>query len=174
MKFQLKQSFRHDGKDPHWYHFECFFVKNRPKSVDDIDGLYALRPEDQKLIESKVGKNLEILLPEPSTSKGKGKKRKADSATAERLKDFRVEYAKSGRSTCAGCGNMIANQEVRVIYINYDTEVGALYGGQPFSHHPACFNEIRDRYKYYLGGSDLPGFKDLDKEDQKALKNAIK
>lgn len=113
----------------------------------------------------------EILLPESSSSKGKGKKRKA---VDERLKDFRVEYAKSGRSTCAGCGNMIPKGEVRVIHIVYDTDVGARFGQQPISHHPSCFNEIRGDYNYYLGGADLMGFSELAKEDREMIKNAIK
>lgn len=92
----------------------------------------------------------------------------------ERLKDFRVEYAKSGRSTCAGCGNLIANEEVRVIYTCYETEVGERFGGQAFSHHVSCFAQCRGKYNYYLGGADLPGFRNLDKEDQKTLKNEIK
>lgn len=91
-----------------------------------------------------------------------------------RLKDFKVEYAKSGRSTCAGCGNMIANREVRVIYMCYDTEVGERFGGQAFGHHPTCFNEIRGNYNFYLGGADLPGLNTLEKEDQDMVKEAIK
>lgn len=69
---------------------------------------------------------------------------------------------------------MIANKEVRVIYTCYETEVGERYGGQAFSHHPSCFNEIRGNYNFYLGGCDLPGLKSLEKEDQQIVIDAIK
>lgn len=117
-----------------------------------------------------------ILLPE--TSKGKkGKKRAADDSGAgssnAALKDFGVEYAKSSRATCAGCGNLIMVNEVRVKKIDYTTEVGMKFGGQPIWHHPECFVKIRGDYNYYLGGSDLPGFSDLSAADKKMLKETI-
>ena len=107
----------------------------------------------------------------PETSK-KGKKRKA--ASNDRLKDFGVEYAKSGRSTCAGCGSMVTKGEIRVIYINHESEVGVRFGGQAISHHVTCFNEIRGDYNYFLGGADLPGYSELSKEDRQILKDSIK
>lgn len=49
------QSPMFDGKVPHWYHFMCFFSKQRPKSVGDIDKYGTLRYEDQKRIQEKIG-----------------------------------------------------------------------------------------------------------------------
>ena len=30
---------RFDGVSPHWFHFDCFFQKNKPKSIGDIGHL---------------------------------------------------------------------------------------------------------------------------------------
>lgn len=54
----LPQSPMFDGKVPNWYHFMCFFAKQRPKSVGDIDKFGTLRYEDQKRIQEKIGKGL--------------------------------------------------------------------------------------------------------------------
>lgn len=44
-----------DGKMPNWYHFSCFFAKQRPKAVSDIAHFESIRWEDQKKIEAKLG-----------------------------------------------------------------------------------------------------------------------
>lgn len=69
---------------------------------------------------------------------------------------------------------MIPKGEVRVVHIVYDTEVGMRFGEQPISHHPTCFNDIRSDYNFYLGGADLVGYKELEKEDREMIKNTIK
>lgn len=99
----MVQSFHHDGKDPHWFHSHCFFLKHRPASVDDIDHFEDIRYEDQQTIRDKIGSTTGILLPE--TSKGKkGKKRAASdndasASNAALLNDFGIEYSKSSRAT---------------------------------------------------------------------------
>jgi hypothetical protein len=45
-----------DGKTPHWYHFICFFARQRPKTVGDISHFESLRWEDQEKIKAKIGK----------------------------------------------------------------------------------------------------------------------
>lgn len=45
-----------DGKTPQWYHFECFFKKQKPKTVDDIEHYESLRWEDQKKIKDNIRK----------------------------------------------------------------------------------------------------------------------
>ncbi|KAG5673403.1 hypothetical protein PVAND_003458 [Polypedilum vanderplanki] len=174
----LVQSFFHDGKDCHWFHLNCFFQKHRPKAIDDIDHFEEIRIEDQENIRQKLDATKGILLPEPKGKK-KGKKRAAeDSKTAAfnatALNDFGVEYAKSGRSACAGCGNNIMVNEVRIKKMDYTTEVGMKFGGQPFWHHVDCFAKIRGDYNFYLDGSDLPGFSELSPADKKIVKKAIK
>lgn len=99
----MVQSFRHDGKDPHWFHTNCFFQKHRPASVDDMDHFENIRYEDQQTIRDKIGSTSGILLPQ--TSKGKkGKKRAASdtdgsASNAALLDDFGIEYSKSSRAT---------------------------------------------------------------------------
>lgn len=167
------QSFKKDAKEEHWFHFPCFFQSHRPKSIDQIAYFENLHPDNQKKIREKVADANVALLPQPGPSNSQKKnatKRKADNG---RLKDFGVEYAKSGRAACAGCGDKIIKDEVRVFYTSYATEVGKRYGGQNFSHHPACFVEIRDRYNFFLNGSELPGFNNLSKKDQVMIEEVI-
>lgn len=45
-----------DGKVPNWYHYKCFFIKQRPSSVADIENFESLRYDDQKKIKEEVGK----------------------------------------------------------------------------------------------------------------------
>jgi poly [ADP-ribose] polymerase len=45
-----------DGKTPHWYHFMCFFGRQRPKTVGDISHFDSLRWEDQEKIKAKIGR----------------------------------------------------------------------------------------------------------------------
>lgn len=44
-----------DGKMPNWYHFNCFFVKQRPKTVADIAHFESVRWDDQEKIKAKLG-----------------------------------------------------------------------------------------------------------------------
>jgi len=45
-----------DAKTPHWYHFMCFFGRQRPKTVDDISHFESLRWEDQEKIKAEIGR----------------------------------------------------------------------------------------------------------------------
>ncbi|CAA9996602.1 unnamed protein product, partial [Nesidiocoris tenuis] len=126
----MVQSPVYDGKVPNWYHFNCFFAKQRPKTIGDIQHFASLRYEDQEKIREKVGELSEIgrqdvcgfvqqkesadyyvpaagaSCPEPepkAKGKGKSKKRAAANGADSHLKDFTVEYAKSSRAACRGC-----------------------------------------------------------------------
>jgi len=44
-----------DGKQPNWYHFNCFFAKQRPKTIADIGHFDSIRWEDQEKIKTKLG-----------------------------------------------------------------------------------------------------------------------
>lgn len=160
----MVQSAFHDGKQANWYHERCFFQKNRPTTEGDISHFEGLRIEDQKNIRDKIGKlgiwvlcmdawRLNFLfsycaasfgggvVPAATTGKGKGKKRSAAENLA--LKDFGVEYAASARAMCRGCEIKIMKDEVRIKKIDYTTEVGVKYGGQPLWHHAECFAKVR-------------------------------
>lgn len=45
-----------DGRAAHWYHFQCFFTKQKPKSTDDIEHFESLRWDDQQKIKDKIRK----------------------------------------------------------------------------------------------------------------------
>lgn len=69
----------------------------------------------------------------PQSKKEKGKKRSADAGTSKEMamliNDFGIEYAKSGRASCAGCHQKIAKDEVRIKKVSHDTEIGMKFGG---------------------------------------------
>lgn len=138
----------------------------------DIEHFSALRYEDQKRIRQQIESLSGCIV--PTTGKGKGKKRAAETAaTSIALKDFGVEYAASGRATCCGCQIKILKDEIRVKKTVYDTEVGMKYGGQPLWHHVECFVKLRAELGFFECGDKLPGFKQLKKVDQPIIAKAI-
>lgn len=171
----MVQSPMFDGKVPHWYHYKCFFVKQRPKSVGDIAHYDSLRWEDQEKIKNDIdsyGGAAGAFASPAASGKGKGKKRGAAGAV-DSLKDFCVEYAKSGRATCRGCEQKILKDEVRISKKDYESDVGKRYGGQDLWHHLDCFEKLRDELKYWNAGSELPGIQTLTAEDQKLIKEKL-
>lgn len=71
--------------------------------------------EDQDRIKERVGVAVVSIVP-----KQKGKKRAGnggDELQKLALKDFTIEYAKSGRAICRGCEQKILKDEVS--YFNY-------------------------------------------------------
>ncbi|XP_058116088.1 poly [ADP-ribose] polymerase [Anopheles ziemanni] len=162
----MVQSPMHDGKIAQWYHEDCFFKKQRPKTEGDVANFGALRYEDQKKIRDAIG-----VVPAAGGSKGKGKKRSAGEALS--LKDFGVEYAPSGRAMCRGCEIKILKDEVRIKKVSYDTEVGMKYGGQPLWHHAECFANLRSDLGYFEKAEVLPGYRSMKPEDQTKLKQLL-
>ncbi|XP_053602526.1 poly [ADP-ribose] polymerase [Plodia interpunctella] len=172
---RMVQSAFHDGKQPNWYHEECFFEKQRPSSVDEIANFNKLKSADQKRIVNKINEvgQSAVLVVKNEKSKGKSKKR-ASTSVVGALKDFGVEYSKSSRASCKHCEIKICKDEVRIRKTVFDTDVGAKYGGQPLWHHVKCFAEARHELQFFAGGEVLPGFTDLSEEDQKMVKDTIK
>ncbi|KAJ9595723.1 hypothetical protein L9F63_013086 [Diploptera punctata] len=170
----MVQSPMFDGKTPHWYHFMCFFGRQRPKSVGDISHFDSLRWEDQEKIKAKienaVGGGDVVDGKGKGKGKGKGNKRSADVAN---LKDFTVEYAKSNRSMCRGCNQMIMKDEVRISKKDYESERAKMYGGHDSWHHVDCFAKLRDELEFWESGEILPGIKTLKKDDQIMVKQAL-
>lgn len=110
-------------------------------------------------------------LKDPASSSGKGRKRtKASSAGSG---DFRVEYAKSNKSTCRGCDEKIIKGETRISKKDYDSEEARRFGGLDRWHHVECFAKLRADFGYYGRGDELPGAKELSKEDRESLKAAL-
>lgn len=92
------------------------------------------------------------------------------------LRDYGVEYSKSGRAQCVGCRNKIMKDIVRVKKVVYDTEIGMKFGGQAFWHHLECFasSAMRQKWGFFVGGELLPGFNELTPKDQELVKETIK
>ncbi|XP_034111953.2 poly [ADP-ribose] polymerase [Drosophila nasuta] len=161
----MVQSPFHDGKVAQWYHKNCFFKKQRPASVGDIKNFENLRYADQKEVEKLIGTGDQIV--ESIT----GKKRSKEESQA--LKDFGIEYSKSGRASCRGCELKISKDEVRVSKTVYDTEVGMKYGGQKLWHHLECFAKMRSEVGWFDTGENLPGYKQLSAEDKSEVKKYL-
>ena len=56
---RMMKSRHHDGVDPNWFHFKCFWPKAHSwglgkGELDKIDGYHGLRPDDQALVEEQV------------------------------------------------------------------------------------------------------------------------
>lgn len=113
----------------------------------------------------------------PQSKKGKGKKRSADVGTSKEMamliNDFGIEYAKSGRASCAGCHQKIPKDEVRIKKMLHDTEIGMKFGGQAIWHHVECFAQLRSELQWFETAEKLPGFKGLSKEDKENTKKHI-
>merc|ERR1712134_107336 len=88
------KSRHHDGVDPNWFHFNCFFKKASQwglgqGEIDKIAGFHELRIEDQDRVKKAVNEMSGI------TVKG------AKSGKARQiLNDFEIGYASSSRSSC--------------------------------------------------------------------------
>ncbi|KAG0725102.1 Poly [ADP-ribose] polymerase [Chionoecetes opilio] len=171
----MVQSPMFDGKVPHWYHYMCFFGKQRPKTVADIAHLDSLRWEDQEEIKARVesGAAGKGAAGKGATSKKGGKKGKG-SANGVSPKDYNMEYAKSGRAMCRGCENKILKGEVRISKKDYEAETAKMYGPADLWHHVDCFIKRRAEFEFFDSGESLPGFFTLSADDKKMVKEKLK
>lgn len=156
----MVQSPMFDGKMPLWHHFNCFFGKQKVKTVGDIEHFDSLRWEDQKKIKEKIAS------PEASDS--------GSASPVDHMKDFSTEYAKSNRSTCRGCDSKIEKGVVRVSKKDYESQRSKMYGPQPMWYHVDCFVENREKLEFYESAEKIPGFRTLGVEDQKSLREKLK
>ncbi|KAH8292667.1 hypothetical protein KR044_013023 [Drosophila immigrans] len=161
----MVQSPFHDGKVAQWHHKSCFFKKQRPASVGDIQNFENLRFADQKEVEKLIGTGAQTV------ESNSGKKRSKEECQA--IKDFEIQYAKSGRAACRGCELKIIKDEVRVSKTVYDTEVGMKYGGQKLWHHLECFARLRSDVGWFDTGENLPGYKLLNTMDRAEVKKCL-
>lgn len=111
----------------------------------------------------------ETLNAPPPSKKGK-KRAKADGKDSG---DFKVEYAKSSRSTCKGCDEKIMKGEMRISKKDYESKEAMRYGGLDRWHHVECFVKLRADLEYYENGAELLGIKELSKEDQETIKSVL-
>lgn len=155
------KSSKFDGKMTSWYHFDCFFDRQRPKSAGDIEHFDQLRYDDQE----KINKKIESFGDQGAVavSKGKGKKGKKE------LVDYVVDYAKSNRAACVACSEKIPKEEIRISKKIYDSEIARKYGPTDSWYHVQCFKEKRDELGLTDSIEKVHGFSDLSAEDKKKL-----
>uniref|UniRef100_A0A1B6DFG5 Poly [ADP-ribose] polymerase n=1 Tax=Clastoptera arizonana TaxID=38151 RepID=A0A1B6DFG5_9HEMI len=170
----MVQSPMFDGKTPHWYHFSCFFGKQRVKSIGDIKHFDNLRWEDQEKIKNKVEKSTCSAVEENGDkSTKKGKKRAASKGSKSDDLLFGIEYAKSGRAECRGCHEKILKDEVRISKMDYESDEGRRYGGIPRWHHIECFAKLRIELEFFSPGNTLNGFNTLKQEDKDTVTKTL-
>ncbi|XP_014212183.1 poly [ADP-ribose] polymerase [Copidosoma floridanum] len=168
------QSPFHDGKMERWHHEKCFFQKQRPKTEGDIAHFDGIRWEDQERLRKQIAEasNGGTAAPAASSS-GKGRKRGKAAAAGGANKDFRVEYAKSSRSTCCGCQEKIIKEEVRISKKDFESEDARKYGGLDRWYHVECFAKLRSELGFFDTGANILGADALTDEDKKTLLNAL-
>ncbi|CAG7724082.1 unnamed protein product [Allacma fusca] len=152
-----------DGMQANWYHFECFFLRAKPKSAGDIAHFESLRWDDQKTIEAKIAQGGGDAVVAGS---GKAAAKKAEG-------EYMVEYAKSSRSSCPACEKPIPKQEIRIGKKEYESERAQQFGPMFRWHHLDCFVKIREQLDFLASGKILPGFRDLERDDQKLLETKL-
>lgn len=165
------QSPVHDGKIDRWYHVKCFFLKQRPKSTADIAGFDEIRNDDQDEVRKKIEECLKTTA--PTSGKGRKRTKAAGAGAGSGSGDFKVEYAKSNKSTCRGCNEKIIKSEIRISKKDYESEEARRFGGLDRWHHVECFAKLRADLGYYGRGDELSGAKELSKEDRESLKTAL-
>lgn len=176
----------HDGMDAVFYHVNCFFQIKRPNSVAEIRHFETLKYDDQKMLEKAVeSQGLSVLgkisEPEKPTSgkqaKKTGKKREAAAKSDGALvnyDDFLVEYAKSSRSTCITCQEKIDKGCVRLGKLDFDAETTWTNGPVPRWYHVDCFVKSQEKLKFFGQVEKIKSFNELEKDDQKMLRNKVK
>ncbi|CAF3938965.1 unnamed protein product [Rotaria sp. Silwood2] len=149
----MVQSSKFDGKVPIWYHTDCFFKKVKLIDVKIIKGFDDLRWEDQDKIRNLIQENSIIL------SNGN-----------DLNNTFSVQYAKSNRSTCHGCGTLIDKDTLRLSRKNYTSKRSRRYGPTDEWYHVDCFNQMKKDLGFFGTAESFFGFVDMNKEDQVELK----
>ncbi|XP_067018725.1 poly [ADP-ribose] polymerase 1-like [Acropora muricata] len=164
---KMVQSPHFDGKIPNWFHFSCFFRKQKVKNWTDIWGFDSLRWEDQEKVKAKI-------------EGGGGGGNEAPSADALEngvSDDLLVEYAKSNRSKCKNCKEQIDKGEIRLAKVQEpDAESNAPAGmAIPWWHHVDCFVQCRESLSVdsSVTGESFTGFTKLNKEDKALLKRKL-
>merc|ERR1712151_1024926 len=152
------RSFRFDGFQPNWYHFNCFFNKASIENLDQVEGVYQLRPADQKNLKERI-------------KSGVG----TDATGKSTLSMFNIQYAKSGKSKCKKCDSAILKEEVRLSRKAIDPEKSWL-GMIDRWHHVGCF--LADRHnlgwKSTYDPSMLPGWDFMESDVKTELKGLFK
>lgn len=127
-------------KIPTWYHTGCFFKKVKPADAEIIKGFGDLRWDDQEAIREKIsGKS------SSSSSSTTSKKISDEEDKNDDQSEYSVDYAKSNRTLCVGCGLKIEKNVVRLAKKSAS-------GGEDYAlnqwFHIDCFKEQQDELQF--------------------------
>ncbi|RNA32309.1 poly [ADP-ribose] polymerase 1, partial [Brachionus plicatilis] len=142
-----------DGKMPNWYHFNCFWKKEKPIDTAFIKGFDNLRWDDQQKIKKKMG--LE--------TNDESEEEKKD---GDEIEKFSIEYSKSNRSKCKKCLTRIDKDVIRV-GAKGTASIDGFY-------HLDCFAEAKSEIGFNHKIEEINGYNDLNEEDKKKASNLIK
>ncbi|OEL20577.1 Poly [ADP-ribose] polymerase 1 [Dichanthelium oligosanthes] len=146
---KMVQATQFDGFMPMWNHASCIFgKKNQIKSADDVEGIDALRWDDQEKIRNYVG----------SASA-------ATSSTAAVPDKCTIEVAPSARTSCRRCSEKITKGTVRV---SAKLE-GQASKGIPW-YHVNCFFEVSPSATV----EKFSGWDTLSDEDKRTVLDLVK
>lgn len=149
---KLERSDKFDGEYYCWRHIACFFGKFQP-TFEELKNADQLKWEDQQDLKSRCP--------------GGGGAAKEEDSDPENEVGWCAEYAKSGRSTCRGCGVKIDDRTVRIGHTTVDTNMGYEMTGW---FHPDCANLnslVEDI-------DDISGWKSLKAPDKKKIEALMK
>eukprot|EP00040_Diaphanoeca_grandis_P043927 m.10767 g.10767 ORF g.10767 m.10767 type:complete len:1051 (-) comp8472_c0_seq1:19-3171(-) len=131
---RMVQSHHFDGMQPFWYHFRCFFEHKSNQlasSVQQFEGFGDLKWDDQEKFRKKF-------------EDGGGVKTNAEKVAARPLgcPVLQMEYAKSSRSECRNCKEVITKDELRVAALFPPSDDTKFRADVPHWCHRKCFPEI--------------------------------
>lgn len=86
------------------------------------------------------------------------------------IKNYGVESMTLDRGNCFLCKEKFDIGEVIVMRIVFDSRTASQYGRDVKWNHVECFADRRESFRYRLSGRFLPGFRQLDEDDQQLVK----
>ncbi|KAH0852729.1 hypothetical protein HID58_090796 [Brassica napus] len=159
-----------------WHHLECFPTDSVSiDSVDDVKGLSALEKDDQDALAKLVEQCGEPAQEHVDEKEEEVKDPGSDEISGEKVKEMKgssasasviAEYAKSSRSSCKKCSQMIAAKELRLGMVTRDSRGFDMTKW----HHLGCFpveSVAVDSVE------EIGGFSSLQSDDQDALKEFV-
>lgn len=135
------------------------------QSIDHIEDFETIAYEDQMEIMKNIDENFKY--DEIAGKRGKV----ADRPNA--LKNFGVESMAIDRGSCSSCKEIFKTGDVIVMRVVYDSRTALLHGRDVEWDHLKCFAENREVFLYRTAGSLLPGFRQLDTNDQASVRKLL-